>query len=644
MTMRIRYLTLANFRGVKKKALDMNAQKVTIYGKNGTGKTTLANAVSYLLTDSPATGEKDFSPKTAGSHNLNHVAEMNLETAEGKEVTIKKDFHEVWKKKRGSQSPEFSGHETDYFLNGVPSKKKDYDATLKEIVGGDPQKALMLSQVGYFAEEMPPAERRKVLLEICGDVSDDEVMEQPGLQELKEVLKMPGDSGQRYTPEEYLQIAKAQRRDLNKQIDNIPARIDELTRTQPAEARDEETITAEIKELERQKQELLNANMDTRGPALEAAITGVKVAIEKGRERFLSAGNADKDALLERIRSFRQEKALQMGTQMEVAEAIQLTEKEVRQLESRRAELLQEFEELKKQRWDESQETCPTCGQSLPADTVKALRQNFMESLAERKADINKRGKECSKQVIEEARERLENLKAQQDELQGKIEATVAKITEIQKELSAVPLYEETEEYKENNARLLELQQKLTDHKADTSAQRDTSELDGKISALHEEKAALKAAEAARARIEELKGDQKKLGSQLDTVDRNIHLCEEFFREKVRLLSKKVDDHFESVGFLLFKDQINGGLKEVCEPLVPDNNGGLVEYKSANTAAKVNAGLEIIKVLSEYYDTYLPVIVDRAESVNHLLPMPNHQVIRLVVSDNDEDLRVVREA
>ena len=77
---------------------------------------------------------------------------------------------------------------------------------------------------------------------------------------------------------------------------------------------------------------------------------------------------------------------------------------------------------------------------------------------------------------------------------------------------------------------------------------------------------------------------------------------------------------------------------------MPDNNGGLVEYKSANTAAKVNAGLEIIKVLSEYYDTYLPVIVDRAESVNHLLPMPNHQVIRLVVSDNDEDLRVVREA
>ena len=644
MTMRIRYLTLANFRGVKKKTLDMNAQKVTIYGKNGTGKTTLANAVSYLLTDSPATGEKDFSPKTAGSHNLNHVAEMNLETVEGTEVTIKKDFHEVWKKKRGSQSPEFSGHETDYSLNGVNVKKKDYDATIKEIVGGDPQKALMLSQVGYFAEEMPPAERRKVLLEICGDVSDDEVMEQPGLQELKEVLKMPGDSGQRYTPEEYLQIAKAQRRDLNKQIDNIPARIDELTRTQPVEARDEATITAEIKELERQKQELLQETEDIRKEGLETAIRAARINIEKGREKFLADGNADKDALLQRISSFRQEKTLQAGIQMEVAESIRMTEREVSRLEGKRAELLKEFEELKAQRWDESQETCPTCGQSLPADTVKKLRQNFMESLANRKADINRQGKECSKQVIEAAKERLVNLKAQHDELQGKIDELGAKIAEGHKELASVPLYEETEEYKKEKARLLDLQEQLTAHMNAAASERDTSELDAKINALHEERAALKAAEATKARIEELREEQQALGGKLDIVDRNIHLCEEFFREKVKLLSKKVDDRFESVGFLLFKDQVNGGLKEVCEPLVPDSNGGMVEYKSANTAAKVNAGLEIIKVLSEYYDTYLPVIVDRAESVNNLLPMPKHQVIRLVVSAEDEDLRVVREA
>ena len=267
-----------------------------------------------------------------------------------------------------------------------------------------------------------------------------------------------------------------------------------------------------------------------------------------------------------------------------------------------------------------------------------------MESLANRKADINRRGKECSKQVIEEAKEKVARLKARHDELQGKIDELGAKIAEGHKELASVPLYEETEEYKKEKARLLDLQEQLTAHMNAAASERDTSELDAKINSLHEERAALKAAEATKARIEELRDEQKALGGKLDMVDRNIHLCEEFFREKVKLLSKKVDDRFESVGFLLFKDQINGGLKEVCEPLVPDNNGGMVEYKSANTAAKVNAGLEIIKVLSEYYDTYLPVIVDRAESVNHLLPMPNHQVIRLVVSDNDEDLRVVHEA
>ena len=640
--MRIRYLTLANFRGLKDKVLDLDSDNVTIYGENGTGKTTVANAISYLLTDSPATGEKDFSPKTEGSHNLNHVAEMTVTTGEG-DLTLKKDFHEVWKKKRGSQAPEFSGHETDYFLNGVPSKKKDYEAAVKGICDGDPQKALMLSRVGYFAEELPPAERRKVLLEICGDVSDDEVMKQEGLQGLSEALQMPGDSGQRYTPEEYLQIAKAQRRDLNKQIDNIPARIDELTRSQPGEGRGEEEIDAEIRAVEKQKLDLLNSNMDTTGPALEAAIAGAKVAIEKGRERFLSSGNAGKEELMERISALRQEKARQAEAQMEVAESILVTQNDLRKMGTRRAELLQEFEELKSQRWDESQEVCPTCGQTLPPDTVKNLRQNFMEKLAERKADINRRGKECSKQAIEEAKEKLESLLGKQNELQAGIEAFSEKIAGLQKELSVVPLYEETEEYKKEKDRLEKLQQELADHKAVTAGQRETPELDAKISDLRYEKAALRAAEGTKARIEELKAEQNALGAKLDRVDRNIHLCEEFFREKVKLLSAKVGDHFESVGFLLFKDQINGGLKEVCEPLVPGQDGSLVEYKCANTAAKVNAGLEIIKVLSDHYNIYLPVIVDRAESVNHLLDMPKHQVIRLVVSEEDKDLRVVCE-
>ena len=59
----------------------------------------------------------------------------------------------------------------------------------------------------------------------------------------------------------------------------------------------------------------------------------------------------------------------------------------------------------------------------------------------------------------------------------------------------------------------------------------------------------------------------------------------------------------------------------------------------ANKAAVVNAGLEIIATLSHHYGVRLPIVVDNAESVTELLPVDS-QVIRLVVSAEDESLRV----
>lgn len=67
--------------------------------------------------------------------------------------------------------------------------------------------------------------------------------------------------------------------------------------------------------------------------------------------------------------------------------------------------------------------------------------------------------------------------------------------------------------------------------------------------------------------------------------------------------------------------------------------GEWVEYKSSNTAAQVNAGLEIIDVLNKHFHTNLPVIVDRAESVCKIAKV-SEQTIRLIVSAPDDTLRV----
>ena len=86
-------------------------------------------------------------------------------------------------------------------------------------------------------------------------------------------------------------------------------------------------------------------------------------------------------------------------------------------------------------------------------------------------------------------------------------------------------------------------------------------------------------------------------------------------------------------------DQINGGLKEVCEPMVKNAQGEWVEYKSVNFAAQMNAKLDIADTLNKHYGTNLPLILDQAESVTEPLAV-SEQLIRLIVSADDKNLRV----
>ena len=65
-----------------------------------------------------------------------------------------------------------------------------------------------------------------------------------------------------------------------------------------------------------------------------------------------------------------------------------------------------------------------------------------------------------------------------------------------------------------------------------------------------------------------------------------------------------------------------------------------VPYMGLNTGAKINVGIDIINTLSRHYGVTVPLFIDNAEAVTKLLDC-NAQVIRLVVSEMDKELRVV---
>ena len=137
MEIKIFSLKLKNFKGIKDLKIDFNCQNTNIYGANATGKTTIFDAFKWLFFDKDSNDRKDFNIKTLDSNNkpihfLEHEVEAIL-VIDGVDMTFKKVFQEKWVKKRGQSEQEFSGHETNYWIDEVPVKKKDYEEKINNL-------------------------------------------------------------------------------------------------------------------------------------------------------------------------------------------------------------------------------------------------------------------------------------------------------------------------------------------------------------------------------------------------------------------------------------------------------------------------------------------------------------------------------
>src|SRR5690606_19385627 len=134
---RLMELHLRNFKGIKQFSLIVNGRNAQVYGDNATGKTTLFDCFVWLLFDKDSQNQKDFAIKTLDKngqvlHNLDHEVEGKF-LVDGKTLTLKKVYREKWTKRRGSLQEELTGHVTNYFIDDVPVKKKEYDSFISDL-------------------------------------------------------------------------------------------------------------------------------------------------------------------------------------------------------------------------------------------------------------------------------------------------------------------------------------------------------------------------------------------------------------------------------------------------------------------------------------------------------------------------------
>ena len=580
--------TLTNFKGIRDYTFSPEGGSVSVSGDNGSGKTSLLDGFLWVLLDRDSAGHRDFELKTLDASGaaipmLEHSVEIEIEH-QGQRRQLKKTLSENWVKARGSATAEFSGHRTAYEIDHVPLQKKEYDAAISAMC--DETLLRSLTDPQYFAAKLPWQQRRRILLELCGDLSDAELI--AGDARLAELTALLAGR----SIEDFRRQLAARKTLVNSELKAIPVRVDEASRAMPMELPESEAVSESEPVAEADAAEAGGTAVASEGTAqlarLQAEADANRAALEQLMQRREQAG-ADLAANQRRQRELRES-----------------LERVATHLAEKRAEWNRQSS--RSFVWD-NPAVCPSCGQAIPAELAAASRQKAETRFA-----------------AEQAR--------QLQRLTGEGQALLAKQQEQQQELQTL-----TASLPQQEAVLAEIAAELAKL---TEASTDPTELAAARQAAAQQarrEAAAEQRKQAEARIAELRRREQSLAEEYAELERQQFLGEEFLRVKVARLEERINGCFRLARFRLFEQQVNGALCEVCEVLGPDRvpfNSGL------NHAAQINTGLDIINTLSAHYGVTAPVFIDNAEAVTTLTETPA-QLIRLLVSEGEPTLAMRQE-
>ena len=648
--MRLKTLKLHNFQGIRDLALGADGKDLNVFGDNGVGKTTIFSSITWLLFDKDSSNRKDFEIKTLDAngqphHGLDHEVEATF--INGKAITLKKAYKEKWVKKRGQAQADFSGHTTDYFVNDVPVKKTEFTAKVAELC--DEGVFKLLTNPSFFNEQVHWQERRRILLEICGDISDADVIAND-----KALSKLPAILGDR-SLDDHRKVIASRRSKINDELKLIPARIDEVHRGLPdITGLTRGAVVATIAEKRGTAQTLRNqiSRIESGGEIAEQKRQLALVEAE-----LQSVKNTHRERYGELIQQ--QQDELSRAKDNSVSATITTTERTIRDNASEITRLNNKRDDLRT-RWFQynalqfehnEASVCPTCKQSIPESQLAEAREkalgDFNKQRADKLEEISAEGRMLKARVEEleaanaEASERLAGLKTELETHGRRVDSLLTEIDGLRRqagEYTTDPLY--AVKVMAHN----DLEQAITNLQSGSNV--EITGLRGQIETLEAEISAEETRlgwfdlrKNGETRIKELKARERELAAEYERLEGELFLCEQFTRTKVFLLEEKINSKFALARFKLFKEQVNGGIEECCETTfhgVP-YSGGL------NNGARINVGLDILNTLSDHYGFHPVVFVDNAEAVTKLVPI-KAQLIRLVVSEKDKVLRIEREA
>ena len=642
--MKLTKLELLNFKGLKSFAININGD-VVIRGDNATGKTTVFDGLCWLLFGKDSLDRADFEIKTLDGgepiHKVNHEVTGTFTLDEGGAIELKRIYREKYSSPRGGEVT-LTGHTTDYFVDGVPKKEKEYKEIVSSLV--DESIFKLITNPLYFNETYSWQNRRKLLLEMCGDISDEDVIAS------HDELKVLTDILSGHSVDDHRKVVAAKKTAINKELDMLPVRIDEALRGKPEVTANPEvlrinidTLNADIEKLENDKALLQNGHsiVDKRAKLknVQRKIMARETELQMEYKKQCSLKSNEYDAVVSEINCLTAKLEDTKRHIDDSAATINLIQGLIGELTIQRSQINAEIFVA------DVNDHCPTCGQKLPAEQIQ-------DAHAKAEANYNLKKSKRLEEIehsIKLKEQDIEGIKKRDSSLEPvETIAALIKAKELLKETIAeeigmltAPVLNDDSIYADLKAEEFMLQMKLDESNTDHSE--EIADIDKRIATTKEHRFNLetelnKYEEAKRSdtRVAELETQQAELAAEKSKLDEASYLMDEFIKAKVNMLEDVINSRFKLARFKMFHVLVNGNIEECCETTYKG-----VPYRSMNNAARINVGLDIINALTSYFKVNAPVFIDNAEAVTEFVPV-NSQTIKLIVDESEPQL-VVKE-
>lgn len=637
----LKRLELKNFMGIKEFEIDFE-KETNIGGENESGKTTLVDAFNYLLFGKDSLGRdlnranhniKTIDKNNNVIHGLEHSVK-GIFDVDGKQVSLMKIYKEDWVTRNGSTDKELKGHTTERFINDIPKKAGEYDKFINELIDEDTFK-LITNPLAF--SELHWKDMRNVLFEMTGNkITKEDVIKQD--QSLVLIAKELEEK----TEEELEAQIKYQLKELSKEYEYIPVKIDTLNST--LKEVDLLSINKEITKLENELN-VINDKIKDKSKvsdeklSLQEKLFNLKSKLEQRKQEIRQEINSKDQNKLKEVNKLENDMNVLTMKESSLINELGQLERELPKAENNLEDIKKKYNDLSASEFqaNENELICPTCKRELEdsENKLKEMQENFnknkvenMKSLLQEHEELNKRITDI-KNTMQVTEEQIEYINSEYKKLQSEHKEILDSIKTYSDE-ELIEIYQEDKECLEIAGEIGVVQLKVNEiEEIDvTDLENERDEINNKIKLLAKETQIVEHNKEIKSDIKALMDKEKSLANEINSLKGKEKDLKEYIRVKSELIEKKINDNFEMVSFKLFNKQINGGIEETCEPLVKG-----IPFSKVNTAGKVQAGLDIINSLNDFYEVKAPIFIDNRESITNLIETDN-QIINLYVVPN----------